>query len=156
MGRLEVRVHGTHHRERTGEVDVDRAPPLGVVDLVELLRGNDAGAVDEDVDARHLLEGLVDGLAGLGGIGDVELVEVVALAAELLEGLLALLLVTGQQDDMTAALNDALGNLKADALSAAGDDGGLSGEVESHTLSPFLGPTQAGHPKPARAFRCTQ
>ena len=155
MGCLEVRVDGRHHREHAVEVDVDRARPLRVVDLVELLRGDDAGAVDEDVDARNLLEDLLDRLAGLRRVRDVELVEVVALA-ELGDGRLPLVLAASDEHDVAAALDDALGDLEADALGASGYDRGLSVEVKGHGSLPFSDLcARTGSPLPvhSRAFR---
>ena len=136
MCRLKVRVHGIHHGEGTIEVDVNGATPLGVIDLVELLGADDASAVDQDVGLRQVRKNLLDGLACLGCIGDIELIELVALAKLGHRGL-ALSSVPCDERDVSAARNDALGNLEANALSAAGNDRGFAREVKCHDSNPL-------------------
>ena len=138
MGRLKVRVHGVHHSEGTVEVDVDGATPLGVIDLVKLLGADDASAVDQDVGLRQVRKNLLDGLARLGRIGDIELIELVALA-KLGHSGLALSSVPCDERDMSAARDDALGDLEANALSAARDNRGLAREVKCHdSIPPYV------------------
>ena len=136
MGRLKVRVHGIHHGKGAVEVDVDGAAPLGVVDLVELLGADDAGAVDQNVGLRQIGENLLDSLARLGCIGDIELIELVALA-EFGHCGLALSGVPCDERDVSAARDDALGDLEANALSAAGNDRGFTREVKCHDSNPL-------------------
>ena len=136
MSRLKVRVHGVHHSEGTVEVDVDGATPLGVIDLVELLGADDASAVDQNVGLRQVRKNLLDGLARLGRIGDIELIELVALA-KLGHSGLALSSVPCDERDMSAARDDALGDLEANALSATGNDRGLTREVKCHDSIPL-------------------
>ena len=136
MCRLKVRVHGIHHGEGTIEVDVDGATPLGVIDLIELLGADNASAVDQDIGLRQIGENLLDGLARLGRIGNIELVELVALAKLGHRGL-ALSSVPCDERDVSAARNDALGNLEANALSATGNDRGFAREVKCHDSNPL-------------------
>ena len=136
MGRLKVRVHGVHHCEGAVEIDVDGATPLGVIDLVELLGADDASAVNQDVGLRQIGENLLDGLARLGRIGNIELVELVALA-KLGHSGLALSSVPCDERDVSAARNDTLGNLEANALSATGNDRGFAREVKCHDSNPL-------------------
>ena len=136
MCRLKVRVHGIHHGKGAVEVDVDGATPLGVVDLVKLLGADDTGAVDQDVGLRQVRKNLLDGLARLGRIGDIELIELVALA-KLGHSRLALSSVPCDERDVSAARNDTLGNLEANALSATGNDRGFTREVKCHDSNPL-------------------
>ena len=136
MGRLKVRVHGVHHGKGAVEVDVDGATPLGVIDLIELLGADDASAVDQDVGLRQVRKNLLDSLARLGCIGDIELIELVALAKLGHRGL-ALSSVPCDERDMSAARDDALGDLEANALSAARDNRGLAREVKCHDSIPL-------------------
>ena len=131
-----MRVHGIHHGKGAVEVDVDGAAPFGVVDLVELLGADDTGAVDQNVGLGQIREDLLDGLARLGRIGDIELVELVALAKLGHRGL-ALGSVPCDERDVSAARNDTLGNLEANALSAAGNDRGFAREVKCHDSNPL-------------------
>ena len=136
MGSLKVRVHGVHHGKGAIEVDVDGATPLGVVDLVKLLGADDASAVDQDIGLRQVRKNLFDGLARLGRIGDIELIKLVALA-KLGHSGLALSSVPCDERDMSAARDDALGDLEANALSAARDNRGLAREVKCHDSIPL-------------------
>ena len=136
MGRLKVRVHGIHHGKRTIEVDVDGATPLGVIDLVELLGADDASTVNQDIGLRQVRKNLLDSLARLGCISDIELIELVALA-KLGHCGLALSSVPCDERDMSAARDDALGDLEANALSAARDNRGLAREVKCHDSIPL-------------------
>lgn len=85
---------------------------------------------------RQIGENLLDGLARLGRIGNIELVELVALAKLGYSGL-ALSSVPCDERDVSAARNDTLGNLEANALSATGNDRGFAREVKCYDSNPL-------------------
>ena len=94
---------------------------------------DDAGVVDEDIEAAEVGEGLVDEVAGLRRIGEVGADEQDVLGgldgAGIEEGLAGageLILVAGGEDEAIAGATEAVGESEAETAGAAGDDDGLA------------------------------
>jgi hypothetical protein len=104
------------------------------LDRVALGRRAPAGArvVDEDVDRAHALQRLVGQAAGVFFLravgGDPARVDAGGL--QLGRGLLQVFGLARAQHDPGAGLAERVGHLQAQAARAAGDEGGLAGEVE--------------------------
>ena len=115
--------------------DVRGEHPLEVVAALALERPDrdDAGVVDQHVDAAEVVADLADepphvvGVRHVAGGG-----EGVGRAAvyELLAGLAQLVLVAGAQGDAAAGVGELAADLQAQTAAAAGDEGDLAGQLE--------------------------
>ena len=106
---------------------------------------DDAGVVDEDVDAAEVADGVVDEHGGLGGVGEVggdEEDVVGGLDGSAIEegaaGADELFDIAGGQDEFGSGAAIALGQGKAEAAGAAGDEDHLAGaagwvSISGHT-----------------------
>ena len=73
-GRLQHRHGAAGAEELAGEADVDAAPPVGRVDLLDAAgRPGDAGIVDQRVEAAELRRSLVEQAVDLGLVRDIGL-----------------------------------------------------------------------------------
>ena len=140
---LHLAEEGAGDAEDAAEVDVEAAVDLFVGEVEEALAGDDAGALDENVDLAEVLEGLF----GLGVdvlyIGDVDLVAA-GFHAESLEGLNGFVDAGDVPNDdcVSAALGAFFGHDEAHAAGATGDEDVLSGDlgalVEGEDVAEFL------------------
>ncbi len=96
---------------------------------------DDAGVVDEDVEAAEGAEGLVDEAVALGGVGevagdeeDVVFVGDVAGVEEFVAGEFEFVGVACGEGEFEAGAAEAVGEREAEAAGSAGDDGDLAGD----------------------------
>jgi hypothetical protein len=66
-----VRHDGLREIQHPGQIDVDDAPPAGLVDVHELHRLGDSGVVDENVDLAESINGFRGRSLARGQIGDI-------------------------------------------------------------------------------------
>src|SRR5690606_3284744 len=125
--------HGGEHVVDAVEVQGHHGAPLLAVPVLDGVVDGAPGVVQQDLDPTHLRIERGDDLLDLGLVSDVEVAVGdgdAGLGGEVLRGLLAGRIVDVREDDRGAVLGEALGHREAQALRAAGDEGGAAGEVE--------------------------
>ena len=119
--------------EVAGEVDVEHLLPVAQRQVLHGGEAQDAGGVDEDVDAAEVGDGGVDGGLNLGLVGGVHLVTLgvdAKLGSEVGGCDLDLFLVQVEQDDVGAVAGELAANLDAHTAERAGHGADIALELK--------------------------
>ena len=119
--------------EVAGEVDVEYLLPVAQRQVLHSGEAQDAGGVDEDVDATEVGDGGVDGGLNLGLVGGVHLVALgvdAKLGGEVGGCSLDLFLVQIEQDDVGAVAGELAANLDAHTAECAGHGADIALELK--------------------------
>src|SRR5581483_5522349 len=119
-------------QEGAGEIGVDHARPLVVLEQIRRLADVDAGIVDEDVDAaefaRHASDHGIDRIpvGDVGGHGN----RLDATGCEIGYRLLGFRRIAPDNGERCSSATEAAGHAQPDTAIAAGDDGDPAAEIE--------------------------
>ena len=119
--------------EVAGEVDVEDLVPVTQRQVFHGCEAQDAGSVDEDVDAAEVGDGGIDSGLNLGLVGGVHLVALgvdAKLGGEVGGRGLDLLLVQVEQDDVGAVAGELAADLDAHAAECAGHSADIALELK--------------------------
>ena len=119
--------------EVAGEVNVDDLVPVTQRQVLHSCEAQDAGGVDENVDAAEVGDRGVDGGLNLGLVGGVHLVALgvdTKLGGEVGGCSLDLLLVQVEQDDIGAVAGELAANLDAHTAECAGHGADIALELK--------------------------
>ena len=119
--------------EVTGEVDVEHLLPVAQRQVLHSGEAQDAGGVDEDVDAAEVGDGGIDGGLNLGLVGGVHLVALgvdAKLGSKVGGSGLDLLLVQVEHDDVGAIAGELAADLGAHAAECASHGADIALELK--------------------------